>query len=78
LSGNTKRQAGAREVDELRQENEQLKQLVAQLALMDRGQNMCLSVCAPIVLVYFSECITRSAQRKSATSLGAARPNFPY
>jgi transposase len=33
LSGNTKRQASSRKVDELRQENEQLKQLVAELAL---------------------------------------------
>ena len=36
LSGNTKRQAGSREVDELREENEQLKQLVAKLALKNR------------------------------------------
>jgi transposase len=36
LSGNTKRQAGSREVDALREENEQLKQLVAELALKNR------------------------------------------
>ena len=36
LAGNTKRQANRSEVDELRQENEQLKQLVAELALKNR------------------------------------------
>jgi transposase len=36
LSGNTKRQASSREVDTLREENEQLKQLVAELALKNR------------------------------------------
>jgi transposase len=36
LAGNTKRQAGSGEVDTLRQENEQLKQLVAELALRNR------------------------------------------
>ncbi len=36
LSGNTKRQAGSREVNILREENEQLKQLVAELALKNR------------------------------------------
>ena len=36
LAGNTKRQAGSREVDALRAENEQLKQLVAELALKNR------------------------------------------
>ena len=36
LAGNTKRQANSNEVDELRQENEQLKQLVAELALKNR------------------------------------------
>ena len=36
LAGNTKRQANSSEVDELRQENEQLKQLVAELALKNR------------------------------------------
>ena len=36
LSGNTKRQASSSEVDALRRENEQLKQLVAQLALRNR------------------------------------------
>jgi transposase len=36
LAGNTKRQASSSEVDELRQENEQLKQLVAELALKNR------------------------------------------
>ena len=36
LAGNTKRQASSGEVDELRQENEQLKQLVAELALNNR------------------------------------------
>jgi len=36
LSGNTKRQASSNEVDDLRQENEQLKQLVAELALKNR------------------------------------------
>ena len=36
LVGDTKRQAGSREVAELRQQNEQLKQLVAELALKNR------------------------------------------
>jgi transposase len=36
LAGNMKRQAGSSEVDTLRQENEQLKQLVAELALRNR------------------------------------------
>jgi len=36
LSGNTKRQAGSREVDDLRGENEQLKQVVAELLLENR------------------------------------------
>ena len=36
LIGNTKRQASSREVEELRQQNEQLKQLVAELALKNR------------------------------------------
>lgn len=36
LSGNTKRQAGSREVEDLRQENEQLKQVVAELVLQNR------------------------------------------
>ena len=36
LSGNTKRQASSNEVEDLRQENEQLKQLVAELALKNR------------------------------------------
>ena len=36
LAGNTRRQASSNEVDELRQENEQLKQLVAELALKNR------------------------------------------
>jgi transposase-like protein len=36
LAGNTKRQASSSEVDTLRQENEQLKQLVAELALRNR------------------------------------------
>ena len=36
LSGNTKRQASSNEVDDLREENEQLKQLVAELALKNR------------------------------------------
>ena len=36
LSGNTKRQADSQEVSEMRQENEQLKQLVAELALKNR------------------------------------------
>jgi len=36
LSGNTKRQASSNEVTGLRQENEQLKQLVAELALKNR------------------------------------------
>ena len=36
LVGNTKRQASSVEVKELRQENEQLKQLVAELALKNR------------------------------------------
>ena len=36
LDGDTKRQANSREVDGLRQENEQLKQLVAELALKNR------------------------------------------
>ena len=36
LAGNTKRQASSSEVDDLRQENEQLKQLVAELALKNR------------------------------------------
>lgn len=36
LAGNTKRQASSNEVDDLRQENEQLKQLVAELALKNR------------------------------------------
>jgi transposase len=36
LAGNTKRQANSNEVEELRQENEQLKQLVAELALKNR------------------------------------------
>jgi transposase-like protein len=42
LAGNTRRQASSREVDELRQENEQLKQLVAELALKNRVlKNKC-------------------------------------
>jgi transposase len=36
LIGDTKRQASSREVEELRQQNEQLKQLVAELALKNR------------------------------------------
>ncbi len=36
LDGDTKRQANSREVDDLRGENEQLKQLVAELALKNR------------------------------------------
>jgi transposase len=36
LSGNTKRQASSCEAAELSQENEQLKQLVAELALKNR------------------------------------------
>lgn len=36
LAGNTKRQASSGEVDELRQENEQLKQAVAELLLQNR------------------------------------------
>jgi transposase len=36
LSGNTKRQAGSSEVQDLRKENEQLKQLVAELALKNK------------------------------------------
>ena len=36
LVGDTKRQASSREVAELRQQNEQLKQLVAELALKNR------------------------------------------
>jgi transposase-like protein len=36
LAGNTRRQATSDEVSELRQENEQLKQLVAELALKNR------------------------------------------
>ena len=36
LSGNTKRQASSSEVDDLRQENEQLKQAVAELLLANR------------------------------------------
>ena len=36
LVGNTKREASSEDVQELRQENEQLKQLVAELALKNR------------------------------------------
>jgi len=36
LAGNTKRQAGSNEVKELRRDMEQLKQLVAELALKNR------------------------------------------
>jgi transposase len=36
LIGDTKRQANSREVEALRQQNEQLKQLVAELALKNR------------------------------------------
>jgi len=36
LAGNTKRQASSSEVNELRQENEQLKQAVAELLLQNR------------------------------------------
>jgi transposase len=36
LAGDTKRQASSNDVDELRSENEQLKQLVAELALKNR------------------------------------------
>ena len=36
LAGNTKRQADSQEVNGMRQENEQLKQLVAELALKNR------------------------------------------
>ena len=36
LNGNTKRQADSQEVSDMRQENEQLKQLVAELALKNR------------------------------------------
>ena len=36
LAGNTKRQADSQEVNEMRHENEQFKQLVAELALKNR------------------------------------------
>ena len=36
LAGNTKRQANSDDVDDLRSENEQLKQLVAELSLKNR------------------------------------------
>lgn len=36
LEGDTKRQANSQEVENIRQENEQLKQLVAELALRNR------------------------------------------
>jgi transposase len=36
LTGNTKRQASSTEVDDLKQENEQLKQAVAELLLQNR------------------------------------------
>jgi len=36
LAGNTKRQADSQEVNEMKHENEQLKQLVAELALKNR------------------------------------------
>lgn len=36
LAGDTKREASSSDVDELRSENEQLKQLVAELALKNR------------------------------------------
>ena len=36
LAGNTKRQASSGEVNELREENEQLKQAVAELLLQNR------------------------------------------
>jgi len=36
LAGNTKRQASSSEVDDLKQENEQLKQAVAELLLQNR------------------------------------------
>jgi transposase len=36
LAGNTKRQASSNEVDDLKQENEQLKQAVAELLLQNR------------------------------------------
>src|SRR5258708_17463827 len=42
LTGDTKRQANSSEVDGLRQENEQLKQVVAELFLKNRGlKKMC-------------------------------------
>ena len=40
LAGDTKRQASSGEVEQLRQENEQLKQLVAELALKNQVLNM--------------------------------------
>lgn len=47
LAGNTKRQASSSEVDELRQENEQLKQAVAELLLQNRGlKKVWLARCA--------------------------------
>lgn len=44
LAGNTKRQAGSNEVKELRRDMEQLKQLVAELALKNRAlKKACLA-----------------------------------
>jgi transposase len=43
LTGNTKRQAGSSEVKELHKENEQLKQLVAELALKNKALKKSLT-----------------------------------
>jgi len=43
LAGDTKRQASRDDVDELREENAQLKQLVAELALKNRVLKKCLT-----------------------------------
>lgn len=43
LAGDTKRQASSEDVDDLRSENDQLKQLVAELALKNRGLKKSLT-----------------------------------
>lgn len=44
LAGDTKRQANSQDVDDLRSENEQLKQVVAELLLKNRVLKKSLTV----------------------------------
>ena len=48
LKGDTLREANSDEVSELRQENEQLKQLVAELSLKNRVVNEVIICCKPL------------------------------